>query len=126
MIGWSRRGEEYRRERCAWLATLTPERRQEEADYQDYVGRVWFRSMPLFFLGWMVALFLADLAMPRLGLIPVPGVRPAGAVKDDQKRTGTPGQAVRDGASLIVVGRPIRDAKDPVQAAKDMLAEISS
>lgn len=71
MIGWSRRGEEYRRERYAWLATLTPEQRREEADYQDYVGRVWFRSMPLFFLGWMFVLFLADLAMPRFGPVPV-------------------------------------------------------
>lgn len=54
----------------------------------------------------------------------VPGVRPAGSDAGDQKRTGTPGQAVKDGASLIVVGRPIRDAKDPVQAAEDILAEV--
>jgi orotidine-5'-phosphate decarboxylase len=56
----------------------------------------------------------------------VPGVRPAGSDVGDQKRTGTPRQAVEDGASLIVVGRPIRDAKDPVQAAKNILAEISA
>lgn len=53
----------------------------------------------------------------------VPGIRQAGSDAGDQKRTGTPGQAVRDGASLIVVGRPIRDAADPAQAAKDILAE---
>jgi orotidine-5'-phosphate decarboxylase len=53
----------------------------------------------------------------------VPGVRPAGSDAGGQKRLGTPGQAVKDGASLIVVGRPIRDAKDPVRAAKDILAE---
>jgi orotidine-5'-phosphate decarboxylase len=56
----------------------------------------------------------------------VPGVRPAGSDTGDQKRTGTPRQAVDDGASLIVVGRPIRDAKDPVQAAKNILAEINA
>ncbi len=56
----------------------------------------------------------------------VPGVRPAGSDVGDQKRTGTPSRAVKDGASLIVVGRPIRDAKDPVQAAKAILAEIDA
>jgi orotidine-5'-phosphate decarboxylase len=53
----------------------------------------------------------------------VPGVRPAGAEVQDQKRVGTPSQAVKDGANLIVVGRPIRDAKDPVAAAQAILAE---
>ncbi len=54
----------------------------------------------------------------------VPGVRPAGAATGDQQRIGTPAQAVRDGANLIVVGRPIRDAADPVAAAKAILHEI--
>lgn len=54
----------------------------------------------------------------------VPGVRPAGSATGDQKRVGTPAQAVRDGANLIVVGRPIRDAADPVEAAKAILHEI--
>jgi orotidine-5'-phosphate decarboxylase len=67
---------------------------------------------------------LKDLAPDSFFL--VPGVRPAGSDAGDQKRTGTPRQAVGDGASLIVVGRPIRDAKDPVQAAKDILAEVDA
>lgn len=54
----------------------------------------------------------------------VPGVRPAGSATGDQQRVGTPAQAVRDGANLIVVGRPIRDAADPVAAAKAILHEI--
>ena len=54
----------------------------------------------------------------------VPGVRPIGSAAGDQRRTGTPGGAVIDGANLIVVGRPIRDAKDPVEAAKAILTEI--
>lgn len=54
----------------------------------------------------------------------VPGVRPAGADLGDQVRVGTPKQAVEDGADLIVVGRPIRDASDPVSAAKAILAEL--
>lgn len=56
----------------------------------------------------------------------VPGIRPAGARTGDQKRVGTPQQAVRDGANLIVVGRPIRDSSDPVEAAKAILAEVKS
>ncbi len=54
----------------------------------------------------------------------VPGVRPAGAVVGDQKRVGTPGQTVKDGANMIVVGRPIRDAQDPAKVVEDILAEI--
>lgn len=54
----------------------------------------------------------------------VPGVRPAGANIGDQKRVGTPLQAVRDGASMIVVGRPIRDAEFPEEATKDILREL--
>lgn len=54
----------------------------------------------------------------------VPGVRPAGSELGDQKRVGTPAQAVKDGADLIVVGRPIRDAQDPKAAAAAIAAEI--
>lgn len=56
----------------------------------------------------------------------VPGVRPAGADLGDQQRVGTPKQAVQDGASLIVVGRPIRDAADPVAAAIAINQEVDS
>ncbi len=55
----------------------------------------------------------------------VPGIRPARSFAYDQKRVGTPHQAVKDGAGLIVVGRPIRDASDPVEAAKAILAEVT-
>jgi len=56
----------------------------------------------------------------------VPGIRPAGSDVGDQKRVGTPKQAVQDGANLIVVGRPIRDAASPVEAAKAIAQEIAS
>ena len=53
-----------------------------------------------------------------------PGVRPAGAAVGDQKRVATPAEAVRDGATHLVVGRPILAAADPVAAAKAILDEI--
>ena len=57
-----------------------------------------------------------------------PGIRPAWTIleQDDQKRIVTPEAAVRDGADFIVIGRPIRDAKDPADAAKKVADEIAS
>jgi len=63
------------------------------------------------------------------GLITVcPGIRPAWTVvgKDDQRRIMTPGLAVKNGADYIVVGRPIRDAEDPLYAAKMVAEEMES
>ena len=59
-------------------------------------------------------------------LIVNPGIRPAGSAAGDQKRIVTPKQAIRDGANLLVIGRPIRDAADPVAAAAAILEEILS
>ena len=59
-------------------------------------------------------------------LIVVPGIRPAGSAKGDQRRTGTPAQAVRAGASFLVVGRPLRDAPDPAAAADAIAAELNA
>ena len=53
-----------------------------------------------------------------------PGIRPAGPASDDQKRVETPGAAIRRGSSLLVVGRPIRDALDPIAAAAAIELEI--
>src|SRR5579872_6152556 len=58
--------------------------------------------------------------------IVTPGVRPSGSEADDQKRVGTPGQAVHDGASFLVVGRPILNAQDPVAAARQILGEMTA
>jgi orotidine-5'-phosphate decarboxylase len=57
-------------------------------------------------------------------LIVTPGVRPAGAAANDQKRTSSPGEAIRAGADHIVVGRPVTAAADPVAAACAILAEL--
>jgi orotidine-5'-phosphate decarboxylase len=54
----------------------------------------------------------------------VPGIRPV-QNDDDQKRVVTPGQAIRDGADYLVVGRPIREARDPRAAAEAIQQEIA-
>jgi orotidine-5'-phosphate decarboxylase len=53
-----------------------------------------------------------------------PGIRPAGADAQDQKRAATPTSAILDGADILVVGRPIRDAADPPAVARAMVAEM--
>ena len=59
-------------------------------------------------------------------VIVTPGIRPANAEVGDQKRVETPAGAIRNGASFLVVGRPIVKAVDPRQAALDIIAEIVS
>jgi orotidine-5'-phosphate decarboxylase len=56
-----------------------------------------------------------------------PGIRPGWEkTKDDQARVVTPGQAVLNGADYLVIGRPIRDAKDPRSAADRIAEEIDN
>jgi orotidine-5'-phosphate decarboxylase len=57
-----------------------------------------------------------------------PGIRPAKTVtaKEDQQRITTPAQAITSGSDYLVIGRPIRDAKDPVLAARRVAEEIET
>jgi orotidine-5'-phosphate decarboxylase len=55
----------------------------------------------------------------------VPGIRPAGADVQDQKRVATPASAVEAGADILVIGRPITGAADPVEALEAIVREIS-
>src|SRR5277367_4482754 len=57
-------------------------------------------------------------------LLVIPGIRPTGSAVEDQKRVATPAQAIVDGASMLVVGRPITRATDPAAAAQAILEEI--
>jgi len=58
------------------------------------------------------------------GFFVVPGLRPAGGSVGDQKRVVTPRQARDDGASVLVIGRPISRAEDPVAAARAIEATL--
>lgn len=58
------------------------------------------------------------------GFFVVPGVRPAGWANGDQKRVATPRQAIDDGASVLVVGRPITEAPNPRRAIMDIAASL--
>jgi orotidine-5'-phosphate decarboxylase len=57
-----------------------------------------------------------------------PGIRPAWSLnnKDDQQRVTTPADAIKNGSDYLVIGRPIRDAKDPVSAAALTAEEIKA
>ncbi len=61
---------------------------------------------------------------PAVRLV-TPGVRPAGAGTDDHARAATPAEAVADGADLLVIGRPITRAEDPLGAAEAIAASIA-
>jgi len=62
--------------------------------------------------------------LPKEFLVVTPGVRPAGTDVGDQKRVMTPREARGAGADMIVVGRPVRDATSPLQAATDIIEEL--
>ena len=58
------------------------------------------------------------------GFFVVPGVRPEGSGVGDQKRVVTPRAAMADGASILVVGRPITEAADPAEAAREIVQSL--
>jgi orotidine-5'-phosphate decarboxylase len=59
-------------------------------------------------------------------LVVTPGVRPTAAQAGDQKRVLTPGEAIRNGADYIVVGRPVIEATDPLAAVQEIIKEIEN
>jgi orotidine-5'-phosphate decarboxylase len=58
-------------------------------------------------------------------LIVTPGIRAPSDKKDDQKRTLTPKEAIAAGANYLVIGRPIKEAKDPLEAVQKIIEDIS-
>jgi orotidine-5'-phosphate decarboxylase len=64
-------------------------------------------------------------ALPSPFAILTPGIRPRGWAKGDQKRVTTPADAIAGGADWLVIGRPIRDAKDRSAAARAILEQMA-
>ncbi len=65
-------------------------------------------------------------ALPESFVLMVPGIRPEGSDAGDQKRIMTPRQAVEEGATHLVIGRPITQAKNPEAAVRDILASVAA
>ncbi len=63
-------------------------------------------------------------ALSQKLLVITPGIRPYSHSQDDQKRRMTPTDAILAGADYLVIGRPITDAPDPLEAAKSILTEM--
>lgn len=57
-------------------------------------------------------------------IIVTPGIRPVQSARDDQKRIATAAEAIASGSDFLVVGRPILEAKDPLKALGDLLAQV--
>ena len=67
---------------------------------------------------------IRDVCGPDFTLV-VPGIRPAGADTGDQKRTLTPKEALERGADYLVIGRPITQAENPAEAAKNIALSLA-
>ncbi len=65
-------------------------------------------------------------AIGRDFLLVTPGIRPAGSHADDQTRIMTPARALEAGADYLVIGRPITQAADPIEALRRIHAEINA
>ncbi|QGT78897.1 orotidine-5'-phosphate decarboxylase [Guyparkeria halophila] len=58
------------------------------------------------------------------GLVVTPGVRPAGSARDDQRRVVTPAEALANGATSLVIGRPVTAAAEPGKTLEAIVAEL--
>lgn len=74
--------------------------------------------------GRMVGLIREYFCHKKDLIIVAPGIRQKGQQYDDHRRSLTPSEALRAGADYIVMGRPIRDAKDPLKAAQGVVREM--
>lgn len=63
-------------------------------------------------------------ALGQEAFLVTPGIRPAGSDVGDQKRVMTPADAIEAGADLLVMGRPIRDASNPTEAASEIARQV--
>jgi orotidine-5'-phosphate decarboxylase len=94
----------------------------------EEVGRLAFLSMKAGVDGVVASPKEIGIIRERCGekfLIITPGIRLPSEKKDDQKRTLSPKEAVSAGADYLVIGRPIKEAKDPLEAVQKIIEDIS-
>ncbi|MGH6916267.1 MAG: orotidine-5'-phosphate decarboxylase [Geminicoccaceae bacterium] len=125
-------------ERCPHLLGVTVLTSIDDADLaaQGLSDKVADHVLRLGEIAWNAGLDGLVCAPPEIALlrnrfeakvrIVVPGIRPAGSPKSDQKRTLTPAEAIARGADILVIGRPITAAADPRAAAMAVAAEIDA
>jgi orotidine-5'-phosphate decarboxylase len=115
------------------LTSLSPEEMavvwgREVRSAQEEVGRLTFVARDAGVDGIVASAREAGSVREQTGpdfLIVTPGIRPAGASRDDQRRVATPAEAVRAGADFLVIGRPITGAEDPRAALAAIHREIA-
>ena len=114
------------------LTSLTPDEMsavwgRDIRSVRDDVGRLALMGRDAGVDGIVASALEASWIRQQVGpgfLIVTPGIRPAGSDAGDQNRVATPGDAVRNGADYLVIGRPITQADDPVAAFSSVLQEI--
>ena len=114
------------------LTSLTPDEMsavwgRDIRSVRDDVGRLALMARDAGVDGIVASALEASWIRQQVGpdfLIVTPGIRPAGSDVGDQNRVTTPGDAVRNGADYLVIGRPITQADDPVAAFASVLQEI--
>jgi orotidine-5'-phosphate decarboxylase len=95
---------------------------------QEEVGRLALLSMKAGADGVIASPQEISMIRQRCGekfLIVTPGIRSPSEKKDDQKRTMSPKEAIAAGANYLVIGRPIKEAKDPLEAVQKIVEDIS-
>jgi len=114
------------------LTSLTPDEMsavwgRDIRSVRDDVGRLALMGRDAGVDGIVASALEASWIRQQVGpdfLIVTPGIRPAGSDVGDQNRVTTPGDAVRNGADYLVIGRPITQADDPVAAFASVRQEI--
>ena len=94
----------------------------------DEVGRLALLSMKAGIDGVVASPQEISMIRQKCGekfIIVTPGIRSPTDKKDDQKRTLSPKEAVAAGANYLVIGRPIKEAKDPIEAVQKIIEDIS-
>ena len=114
------------------ILTSMDEESMEEVGIQgpvrEEVGRLALLSMKAGADGVIASPQEISLIRQRCGekfLIVTPGIRSPSEKKDDQKRTMSPKEAIAAGANYLVIGRPIKEAKDPLEAVQKIVEDIS-